>query len=166
MMSDRSMPFGVVAIGRNEGERLRRCLSSLSAATQRVYVDSGSSDGSAALARQMGFDVVELDFATAFTAARARNAGFGRLLCLSPGLAYVQFVDGDCELNQDWPEAALSFLSSHPDVGAVFGRRRERYPERSIYNQMCDREWDVPVGEISSCGGDVLMRVEAFKSTT
>lgn len=164
MTSGPSFVFGAVAIGRNEGERLKQCLNSLSAATQLVYVNSGSSDGSVTWARQMGIDVVELDLTLPFTAARARNAGFRRLLHLCPALSYVQFIDGDCELNREWPEAALSFLSSHPDVGAVFGRRRERYPDRSIYNQLCDREWDVPVGELSSCGGDVLICVKAFEA--
>ena len=36
---------GLVAIGRNEGERLRACLASARGAAQRlVYVDSGSTD--------------------------------------------------------------------------------------------------------------------------
>lgn len=89
---------GVVVIGRNEGERLRACLRSLSSAAGRiVYVDSGSTDASVALARTMGVQVVELDMRIGFTAARARNEGFRRLRELVPGLAYVQFVDGDCE---------------------------------------------------------------------
>ena len=44
--------IGVVAIGRNEGERLRRCLESLDGhGLTVVYVDSGSTDDSVALAR-------------------------------------------------------------------------------------------------------------------
>ena len=43
--------FGVVAIGRNEGERLKQCLKSVSSATQTIYVDSGSTDGSPQWAR-------------------------------------------------------------------------------------------------------------------
>ena len=44
--------FGVVLIGRNEGERLRRCLESVLKLTNRVaYADSASSDGSVELAR-------------------------------------------------------------------------------------------------------------------
>ena len=37
----------IVVIGRNEGERLKRCLQSLPADTTCMYVDSGSMDGSA-----------------------------------------------------------------------------------------------------------------------
>src|SRR5438046_7765953 len=52
--------IGIVVIGRNEGERLRRCLRSLPAAAQRIYVDSESADGSATWARSQGVAVVEL----------------------------------------------------------------------------------------------------------
>ena len=66
--------MGVVVIGRNEGQRLERCLASLvGAAQQIVYVDSGSSDGSVQMARALGVAVVELDMTIAFTAARARK---------------------------------------------------------------------------------------------
>ena len=149
----------VVVIGRNEGERLRLCLTSVSVrAALVVYVDSGSTDGSPAMAAAMGVVVVPLDMTIPFTAARARNEGFRRVLAAMPDVAYVQFVDGDCEVNGSWMDIAASFLDVHPDVAAVCGRRRERYPERSVFNSLCDDEWDTPVGETKSCGGDVLMR--------
>jgi glycosyltransferase involved in cell wall biosynthesis len=73
--------LGVVIIGRNEGERLKRCLESLGEhANRAVYVDSGSTDGSVAESKARGFAVVQLDLRTPFTAARARNEGFNRLL--------------------------------------------------------------------------------------
>jgi GT2 family glycosyltransferase len=158
------MQFGAVVIGRNEGERLRRCLESASAGVAVVYVDSGSTDGSAQWARNHGADVVELDMSIPFTAARARNAGFRRLKQISPNLLYVQFVDGDCELQVHWLERAVSFLGSHADIGVVCGRRRERYPEKSIYNWLCDREWERPAGEVKACGGDAMMRAQALET--
>jgi glycosyltransferase involved in cell wall biosynthesis len=155
--------FGVVAIGRNEGERLRQCLSSVEGqAAAVVYVDSGSTDSSVAMARAAGADVVELDIMIPFTAARARNEGFRRLLELSPGLQYVQFVDGDCEVVQGWLETAVSFLEKHQDAAVVCGRRRERFPDKSLYNLLCDNEWNSPIGEAKACGGDALMRIAAF----
>ena len=58
---------GVVAIGRNEGERLIRCLDSLPPGLKgAVYVDSGSTDGSVQRARERGVDVVELDLSLPF----------------------------------------------------------------------------------------------------
>lgn len=154
---------GTVAIGRNEGERLRECLqSALRGATPVVYVDSGSTDGSVPMARSLGADIVELDMKTPFTAARARNAGFERLMQLAPDISYVQFVDGDCAIFDGWIEQATTFLDAHPDVAVACGRRRERYPDRSIYNWLCDIEWNTAVGEAKACGGDALMRVAAF----
>lgn len=158
------MKFGAVAIGRNEGGRLRRCLKSLKAAAAVVYVDSGSTDGSVQWARNQGADVIDLDTGLPFTAARARNAGFRRLREMDPNLCYVQFVDGDCELIDGWPEHAISFLDTHPDVGVVCGRLRERYPERSIYNWLCAREWDRPAGEVRACGGNAMLRVDALET--
>jgi GT2 family glycosyltransferase len=155
---------GVVIIGRNEGDRLKRCLESVGELLDRVvYVDSGSTDGSVDLAESVGATVVRLDMTLPFTAARARNTGFATLLRAYPELAFVFFVDGDCEVERSFLGAATRFLTAGPDVAAVAGRRRERYPERSIYNRLCDIEWNVPAGETKSCGGDVLMRVEAFK---
>jgi glycosyltransferase involved in cell wall biosynthesis len=155
--------FGVVVIGRNEGERLGNCLASvIKFATHVVYVDSGSTDGSISLARGIGATVVELDMTVPFTAARARNEGAIRLLELAPDISFIQFVDGDCEVFDGWTAQAMRFLSERPDVAVLCGRRRERYPDRSIYNLMCDIEWNTPVGQAKSCGGDAMMRVDAF----
>ncbi len=155
---------GLVAIGRNEGERLRQCLLSvIGKVAHVVYVDSGSTDGSIELARSLLVDVVELDLSTPFTAARARNAGFAHLLQKNTQLEFVQFVDGDCEVVEGWLERALAELEAQPNVAVVCGRRRERFPKQSIYNQLCDMEWDTPIGEAKACGGDSMMRVKAFQ---
>jgi GT2 family glycosyltransferase len=167
MQQDRGGPLatGVVVIGRNEGERLRRCLNSvLSFANAVVYVDSGSTDGSVAFSRSLGVVVVELDLRDPFTAARARNEGFRKLLEVRPALDYVFFVDGDCEVVAGWLEKGTRFLDEHPDVAIVWGRRRERYPERSVYNMLCDVEWwEFPLGDVKACGGDAVCRVVAIR---
>lgn len=155
---------GLVAIGRNEGDRLRKCLLSVAGlAGKVVYVDSGSTDGSVDMARALGVAVVELDMTTSFTAARARNEGFMCLHKMAPELGYVQFVDGDCEVVPGWLETAARFLDEHPEVAVVCGRRRERFPDSSVYNMLCDIEWDTPVGEAKACGGDAMMRADAFE---
>jgi len=158
------MRYGVVAIGRNEGERLKRCLDSLSTATAIVYVDSGSTDGSAQKARENGVDVIELDMSAGFTAARARNAGFKHLMEIAPDLRNIQFVDGDSKLSEGWLEQAALFLESHANIGVACGRLRERDPNLSIYTWLCELEWDGPIGEIRSCGGINMVRAEAFKA--
>lgn len=155
---------GVVVIGRNEGERLTRCFATLpSTVGLVVYVDSGSTDGSVVNARARGVSVVELDMRTPFTAARARNAGFECAIQSNPGLRYIQFVDGDCELQALWVEKASSFLESRPDIAVVSGRLREKYPDASVYNMLCDIEWSAPAGEARMCGGIAMMRVDVMK---
>lgn len=164
-MTDRDFHrVGLVAIGRNEGERLRACLSSAVGQLRHVvYVDSGSTDGSAQMAQAMGVHVIQLDMSVAFTAARARNVGWRALLDLAPNLAFVQFVDGDCVVVDGWLDQAHAFLRDNARHAVVCGRRRERFPERSVYNRLCDMEWNTPVGDAKSCGGDALMRVAALQ---
>jgi len=154
--------IGIVIIGRNEGERLVRCLQSVRGQGRVVYVDSGSTDASIDEARRLGAEVVVLDASHPFTAARARNAGFARLRELDPAVRYVQFVDGDCEIRDGWLTAGAGALDADPGAATVCGRLRERHPERSIYNRMCDIGWDYPVGTIESCGGVAMYRADRF----
>lgn len=160
-----SRTVGAVAIGRNEGDRLVACLASSRAAlgegARIVYVDSGSTDGSLAAAARAGAETVALDPAKPFTAARGRNAGIARLReGTVPDL--VQLIDGDCTLEPGWIETARAFLQANPEAAVACGRRRERHPEASVYNRLCDREWDTPVGKARACGGDALMRMDAL----
>ena len=159
----RSRTIGVVVIGRNEGERLRKCLTSaVREAPGLVYVDSDSSDGSVALAQSLGVETHALDPATPLSAARARNEGRERLRQKQPELQYLQFVDGDCELCDGWLEAAAEFLERHVDVAVVSGRLREKYPDSSVFNLTMEFEWDLPAGEARNCGGIAMMRASAF----
>ena len=154
---------GVVVIGRNEGNRLVNCLNSLQGQVKAVvYVDSGSTDNSIDMALKMGLDVVQLDMAIPFTAARARNQGVNRLCERVSKISYVQFVDGDCEVVEGWLESAVDFLAKNDQYAVVCGRRRERFPSNSIYNWLCDVEWARPPGEAKACGGDAMMRLDAF----
>ena len=152
----------IVIIGRNEGERLKRCLASLPADGAQIYVDSGSTDGSQDHARSLGVTVVDLDATIGFTAARARNAGLAIVRQQATLPEFVQMIDGDCELDPQWMPTAVAALQAEPDLAAVFGRRRERFPERSLYNKQCDDEWNVPIGYATSCGGDAMFRLAAL----
>lgn len=153
---------GIVVIGRNEGARLTRCLASvMGRGLAVVYVDSGSADGSPDRARAAGARVIELDPAHPFTAARARNAGLAALLAAGP-LAYVQFVDGDCEILDGWIGAARATLDAEPGLAAVAGRLSERNPGASVYTRLCDMEWDRPPGLTDAIGGIAMMRVAAI----
>lgn len=157
------MIVGFVVIGRNEGPRLERCLrSALSVSDRVVYADSASTDGSVRTAKELGVTVVELPADGRLTAARGRNAGYKELRERFPECELVQFLDGDCVLQSQWMPQAVGFLRSQPDVAVVCGRRFEAHPDASIYNALCDQEWDTAIGEAQECGGDALVRCSAF----
>lgn len=158
------MSVAGIIIGRNEGERLVRCLhAAREVLSPLVYVDSGSTDDSVAAARAAGAHVVLLDDSLPFTAARGRNAGLAALEGDTVP-EFVQFLDGDCELQPGWVEAATGFLRDHPDVVVVCGRRRERFPEGSVYNRLTDDEWNTPIGEALACGGDAMFRMAPLRA--
>jgi GT2 family glycosyltransferase len=155
----------IVAIGRNEGERLKSCLRTvMSAGRTVVYVDSGSVDGSLAYAASVGCHVVALDPSQPFSAARARNEGFACLMEHDPDVPFLQFLDGDCDLVEGWLERGLAVLGEREDVGIVCGHVRELHPEATIYNTLCDLEWQQAPGEIRSSGGRFLVRSEVFRA--
>ncbi len=154
--------LSVVVIGRNEGARLERCLTSIqemekpAGCVEVVYVDSASTDGSVALAAALGARVIRLQTRRP-TAALARNAGWR----VSTG-AFILFLDGDTILHPRF------VVDSLPDFGArtaiVCGNRREIHPEVSIYNRVLDLDWMSRPGIVDYCGGDALVRREALEA--
>ena len=157
--------IGIVAIGRNEGARLEQCLASLLKQSRRVvYADSASNDGSVAMARRLGIDVIVLPDDAPLSAAAGRAAGFERLQSLYPDVELVQFIDGDCILDLNWLAAAVKCLRSRSQAAVVCGRRYEAHPDASVYNAICDAEWDTPIGPAQACGGDALYRVDAYQA--
>ncbi|HVT82310.1 MAG TPA: glycosyltransferase [Phycisphaerae bacterium] len=157
-----SEPIGLVVIGRNEGEQLRRCFESTRGKfVTTVYVDSGSTDGSCELAKSMGIEVVNLDMSRPFTAARARNEGIRRLMQLQPNLTFIHTLDGDVEMIDGWLEAAIAEMQAHPKAAVLSGLRIEKYPEKSPFIRMCNIEWNKGKG-YPACEGDAIMRIEAF----
>jgi GT2 family glycosyltransferase len=154
--------FGFVVIGRNEGERLARCLGDLRGyGAPVIYSDSCSNDGSPEAAERLGAHVVRLDPAMAMNASRGRQEGLMALLEQHPSCEYVQFLDGDCVLADAWITRALEFMAKQGRAAVVCGRRFEARPEASFYNWLCDEEWNTPCGKVEASGGDSLMRISA-----
>ncbi|WP_420383817.1 glycosyltransferase [Novosphingobium sp.] len=154
--------IGIVVIGRNEGDRLAKCFASLPVGVPTIYIDSGSSDDSLALAERNGIPAILLCSPPNHTAARARNAGLAWLRLNCPEVTYVMLVDGDCQLSAGWLALAQHTLDNNAGLGLVFGRRREQFPHLSIYNRLCDLEWDCPIGEALTAGGDIFCRIDAI----
>ncbi len=154
----------VVVIGRNEGERLGRCLAS--AATMRrddfrleiLYVDSGSTDGSLALAAKAGARTIPLQPKRP-SAALGRNAGWR-----ASGGDFILFLDGDTVLDPGFVTRSLPEFAA-PEVAVIWGHRRELHPEHSLYNRVLDLDWIYPPGWTSFCGGDALFRRSVLAQT-
>lgn len=147
----------VVVIGRNEGQRLARCLDSIRSAhfaaerLDLVYVDSASTDESCSIARTRGARVLSVTPPRP-SAAFGRNAGWR-----ASDAEFVLFLDGDTVLDPDFLTHALEAMSDRK-CAVVWGHRREIAPEASIYNRVLDLDWVYPPGPSEFCGGDALMR--------
>ncbi len=155
-----------VVIGRNEGQRLEASLASVRAAgLDLVYVDSGSTDGSPALARKLGISTVELEPSRPFSAARARNEGVEEVVRQWPAMCYILFLDGDCVLDSGFPAVASKAFEEHQDCAIVTGHLAELAPDASLYNRLCAIEWRSPAGRIdnfASLGGIMAVRLSSF----
>lgn len=155
--------LSVVVIGRNEGERLTRCLASVRAMrdpggpVELIYVDSASTDDSVARAEALGARVLEVRPERP-SAALGRNAGW-RVATADA----VLFLDGDTVLDPDFPALALREFAD-PAVAVVWGHRREIHPEASLFNRVLDLDWVYPPGLSEFCGGDALIRRAALEA--
>ena len=155
--------LSVVVIGRNEGARLERCLESVRSADyprqymELIYVDSGSTDGSCALAERLGARVVQIE-ADRPCAAAARNAG-----SRAARFELVHFLDGDTLVETDWLRTAVRVMRE-TGAACVYGHRAEIDPRKSLYMRVASLEWYVPPGPAALCGGDALFRRDALEA--
>jgi glycosyltransferase involved in cell wall biosynthesis len=165
---DARIMIGCVVIGRNEAARLPATLASVSAAgLAMVYVDSGSSDDSVAIAGATGAQVVKLDPARPFTAARARNEGLDALTTAHPDAHHVMFLDGDCRLDADFPAKAAAALDADPDCAIIVGHLHEEQTAPSIYTRLSAIEWSSttgPITDFGNLGGIMLARISDVRA--
>lgn len=149
--------LSVVVIGRNEGERLTRCLASIGRAlgspidSELIYVDSDSTDDSRSRAAESGATVLRVRPQRP-CAAVGRNAGWR-----AARGEFVLFLDGDTLLDPGFVPRALAAMAE-PAVAVVWGHRREMAPEQSPYVRALDLDWVYAPGIVPFCGGDALVR--------
>lgn len=155
------MNLAIVVIGRNESERIKECFESVASSKYKFcYIDSNSSDDSISIAKKYTNLTSSID--TPFSAGKARNKGVELIKQSFPGVKYIQFIDGDCVIDSQWIERAKSFLTEHKDSAVVCGIRKEKSPIESIYNRLCEYEWNPNYGSILGCGGDFMVKLSAF----
>lgn len=155
---------GLVVIGRNLRSTLLQDLKYSDVTPFRVYVDSGSTDGSPELARSLEWPVIPLD--PPYTPGKGRASGADYLLQLYEDLEYLQFMDGDCQLEPSWLKQGLDYLLRYDEIDVVYGLRRERYPNKNIFHRFVNWEWTLSVkGTQPSFGGDLLIRAESYRKS-
>ncbi len=164
-MTDHLPEIGVVAIGINVEKFLTECLQSIRDSDypqnklQIVFVDGGSTDNSVALAKQAdGVRVIELKDPHP-TPGKGRNAGWRRLQT-----PLIQFLDADTALHPQWLKTAVGALEENK-VGAVCGQRREKFPDKNLYHQIANREWEYEMGPCRYFGGEVLIKRDILEKT-
>ena len=88
---------------------------------ERIVVDAGSSDGTAAAAREAGAEAV-LSVGSTFgeSQGRARQLGAGAAAASQPILL---FLHADTRLPQDWPDAVRTALADPEVSGGAFSLR-------------------------------------------
>lgn len=154
---------GVVVIGRNEGPRALKALESVPEHVEAlVYVDSDSTDGSREAALESGFPAIRLETPPALTAARGRNEGMRFLQAAGMLRQFVQFLDGDCELDDNWISTGSAYLIANPRVAGVAGRLKEKAATSNFYRRVLDVEWRVPPSKLATTGGIFLARASAL----
>ena len=166
-MPDSRQPLSVAIITLNAASQLEACLESARFADEIIVVDSGSTDGTQALAERYGARVIEQDW-----------LGFGRqkqfavdaakhdwVLCLdadervSPALqdAIVFALKAPCTVAFRFPRCNrflgryLKHGEGYPDWSLrLFDRRQARWSDDAVHEKV---ETSAPVGELS---GDLL----------
>ena len=156
--------IGVVIIGVNVERYLADCIRSVQAADyprerlKIVYVDGGSRDTSAEVARGFeGVQVIELNDRHP-TPGRGRNAGWKHL-----ATPLIQFMDADTVLDPNWFQQAGAALDD-TNV-AICGHRREKYPQKNAYHRFTEMEWHYETGPCRYFGGEVLVRRSVLEAT-
>ena len=156
-MSEDLPPISVIVIGRNEGERLGRCLQSTRETDyppgkiELIYVDSASTDGSCEVAATYNAKVIRIDPEYP-TAAANRNTGWR-----AASHDLVMFLDGDTILQQGWLRAAARAMADL-ELMCVHGSLEELHPNGSIYNFWMHHDWYVPPGRVETAGGNAMFR--------
>lgn len=117
--------ISVIVIGKNEAARIGGCMQSIRDAMgvmlhEIVYVDSRSSDDSAAIARRWG--------ARCFILSEEQTtAGLGRLVGTKEAQGeYLLFLDADMQLHRGFLEAAMMTMAKEGYDGAT-GMREDVY---------------------------------------
>lgn len=122
-----------------------------------VLIDGGSSDGTAEAARSAGFDRV--DVLPGASIPLCRNA-----VVRGADTEWMAFIDGDCELREDWLMQAFPFMQSADPT--ILGWPVEP-PEPGTWVQRAwHLHWTTKIPRMEEEDGRPVIRYEAFRMIT
>ena len=153
--------FCVTVLAHNEAARIARCLNSLPLADPNVVVHvvvNGSSDQTAAIAREIGQGAAALFVHEYVTGGKARS--WNRfVLDELPDFHDVHiFADGDAEIAAGSVYALADTLRSHPAANAAAGLPLNG--RRAAHYQAAIREESGMFGDLYALRGDFLRRMK------
>jgi len=118
--------LGLSMIAKNEAHTIRACLASVrEVVSQIVVADTGSSDGTIAIAREFGATVISVPWENHF--AKARNAALAAMTT-----DWVLVLDADEELDSS-AKSALPALLAAPDMAGYMITIRDYVREKTSY---------------------------------
>lgn len=156
--------LSVITVSLNESGhlwRLKQALDRLQKPTgiqiESILVDGGSADGTAALARELGFSkVIELPGASI---PLCRNRGVAEA-----GGTWLAFLDADCEPALDWLTQAAPWLGSGRPV--ILGWPVEPPPQRTWVQEAWHAHWLHKHPQVRAAAAGGVVRKEAFRLVT
>jgi len=118
--------LGLSMIAKNEEHTLRACLTSVRDVVSQIVIgDTGSTDGTLAIAREFGATVIGVPWENHF--AKARNAALAPMTT-----DWVLVLDADEELDAA-AKSILPQLLAEPDIGGYTITIRDYMPQRTSY---------------------------------
>lgn len=151
--------ISVIIPGWNAAAYLPDCIAALrrqtlNAELQIIFADDGSTDNSAALARELGLEVIQLDHGGA---AHARNAALKQ-----SNAPFVYFLDTDDIPADDALEVLIAPLLADDRLGAVFSKAQD-FVSDELTDAQRSRLRPRPVPYSGVLPGCSLLRSEVFE---
>jgi len=127
-----------VVIGKNEAINLPRCFRSiLKISNNIIFVDSDSDDNSIKVANQCSIKTILRVKSNFGTPALSRSIGAKKAQT-----KYIQFVDGDMEVEETWIQLAIRKLESDEKIAAVHGYKKVYTKNEQDYFILSDsKDW-------------------------
>ena len=125
-----------VVIGKNEALNLYRCFNSILKITDNViFVDSDSSDNSISIAKHHNIKKIIRVKANYGTPALSRSVGAKEV-----ETEFMQFLDGDMEIENTWVTYGVEYLKKNREVAAVHGYKKVYKHDLINYHVLSDKK--------------------------